>query len=58
MESCSMNLTYCYLPSFSDSAKTEVVAKAAQAPQVVAEVVKTPKVVAEAVKAPKVSGVL
>uniref|UniRef100_A0A9L0TR68 Dyskerin pseudouridine synthase 1 n=1 Tax=Equus caballus TaxID=9796 RepID=A0A9L0TR68_HORSE len=38
---------------YSDSAKTEVVAKAAQAPQVVAEVVKTPKVVAEAVKAPK-----
>ncbi|XP_058570847.1 H/ACA ribonucleoprotein complex subunit DKC1 [Neofelis nebulosa] len=38
---------------YSDSAKREVAAKAAKAPQEVVEVVKAPKVVDEVVKAPK-----
>ena len=56
-ESRSVCLTHRSL-FFSDSAKREVAAKAAKAPQEVVEVVKAPKVVDEAVKAPKVSDVL
>lgn len=53
-ESRSVRLTHRSL-FFSDSAKREVAARAAKAPQEVVEVVKAPKVVDEAVKAPKVS---
>lgn len=39
-----MHLTYCYLFSFSETAKKEVVAEVVKAPQVVAEAAKTAKV--------------